>query len=514
MQGVFSCLILTALAAGHQPTVLDLLPALPQMRNIELPGFPLMIKHGLIQVNMNPEETPALPPATVAERAVYNVASPGRGRVVDRTEPNYFCKKPGYVLEGTECVATNFEPARFVCPGGFDPYDEATCVRRNSIIQNCPVGYFQRDGTCAKMITTNFLEICPDGTIEAGPGVCHRQVPHPLTPTCPVGTYDHRSGACATTALVEARAYCPEGFNFLDGACVQEETYDCTHPHAHGFHFGLLGTLPGHTHKGKTLQATKSLISLQKTCTRVTSTAVIFACDEGMLQGNRCVVKQALPPTPLCRGLGDLDSCYAIQRVAALRECPPEYSRECIPGRPCECVAVEAAAFVTSCPRGFDMDGDGCVRTAEARPVCPSTHILEGADCVQILREPADCVFSVTYECEASPGHSCDHHQHHDHVHKHEQLHQQLAMKHDQMMQEHAMRHDQIMQEHALMHERAVQEHAIKKDQHAQLHERLMQDHAQRKEQYAQQVSAGHTHEPHAHEGHTHGHLQGSKHGL
>lgn len=460
--------------------------AIPQINSLSY-GKPIFHKHGLIQVQLPPQQRPLLAPSAITSTAQFAVGTPKLGKVVDRTEPTYFCKKPGYVLEGSECVFSAVEPARLTCPGGYDAYDDG-CVRRASFLQHCPAGYTRRDGNCAKLVSASFLQRCPEGTLDAGNGICQRQVPHPLTPTCPEGTYEARTGSCAVTVMAEARAFCPEGFSYTDGACLQEEVYDCSHSPvglATVPQLGLLQTTPLHQHvKGRMLthvkqphtthvhmaqpqllqqpqliqqlpqpqliqqapitiqktnpcepiptvgvvaiaqraappcevappapqvivQPTKTTITMQKTCTRVTSTALVFACEDGILQGQRCLIKQAVAPIPVCHAQGDATNCFALAAVAPIQECPMDYSRECLPGRQCQCVALEAAAFISSCPSGFEADGEACTRLAQARAVCSEGFVLQGDQCVRLLREPADCVFSVTYECDHTTGLNC-----------------------------------------------------------------------------------------------------------
>eukprot|EP01054_Gregarina_sp_Poly1_P009420 Gregarina_sp_Poly_1__9419@NODE_58_length_17191_cov_34_446508_g49_i0_p4_GENE_NODE_58_length_17191_cov_34_446508_g49_i0NODE_58_length_17191_cov_34_446508_g49_i0_p4_ORF_typecomplete_len510_score45_50_NODE_58_length_17191_cov_34_446508_g49_i0950211031 len=418
-------------------------------------------KTGLIQVQL-PQQAPILPPAMITTQSQYAVARPKLGKVVEQTEPTYFCKRPGFVLEGQMCVQTLVETPQFLCPGGFEALDNS-CTRRATYLQTCPTGYLKREAQCAKLVTASFIARCPEGSIPTDGG-CERQVAHPLTPTCPEGTYDALTGNCILQSTLEARAYCPEGFQFHDGTCLQEEVYDCTdtapllptahtsiqhlavahqapiltkhqhqavahagHPHSH--HHGRILTATRDCSVPCTappavcvlqrpqpcevvtqqapeirVQPTQTTVTVQKTCTRVTSTALIFACDEGVLHANRCLVKQAVAPVPTCTALGDSSYCYARQRVPAIQECPPDFTKECSFGRPCECVALEPMAFVQTCPSGFEEAMDGCYRTAQIRPQCPPGFSLQGDACVRILREPADCVFSVTYECDHSKG--------------------------------------------------------------------------------------------------------------
>eukprot|EP01053_Blabericola_migrator_P001037 Blabericola_migrator_1__1036@NODE_1263_length_4947_cov_479_727254_g853_i0_p2_GENE_NODE_1263_length_4947_cov_479_727254_g853_i0NODE_1263_length_4947_cov_479_727254_g853_i0_p2_ORF_typecomplete_len530_score71_32zfSAP30/PF13866_6/3_4e02zfSAP30/PF13866_6/1_3EGF_MSP1_1/PF12946_7/2_4e02EGF_MSP1_1/PF12946_7/1_9e02EGF_MSP1_1/PF12946_7/2_2e03EGF_MSP1_1/PF12946_7/7_8_NODE_1263_length_4947_cov_479_727254_g853_i01211710 len=418
-------------------------------------------KTGLIQVQL-PQQAPIVAPAVIPTVQQYAVARPKLGKVVDQTEPTYFCKRPGFVLEGQSCVQTLIEPPTISCPGGFDTL-EGACTRRASFLQTCPAGYTRREGQCSKLITSAFLQRCPEGSMPTEVG-CERQVPHPLTPTCPEGIYDAITGTCVIQTLVEARAYCPEGFEFRDGTCIQEEVYDCTQVataelagpvvqntliqttqqtpvaitqqavlpvieggHAHHHHHGRIlhakDCETPCTQQPQTLcllqrpepcqqaaaaavrlQQTQTTVTVQKTCTRVTSTALIFACEEGLLQGNQCLIKQGVAPTPSCTALGDVNFCYARQRVPVIQECPPDFTKECSLGRQCECVALEPVAFLQSCPSGFDQAFDGCVRTAANRVSCAPGYSLQGDVCVRILREPADCVFSVTYECDSANG--------------------------------------------------------------------------------------------------------------
>jgi len=447
--------------------------------------------HGLIPVQAPPKVLVAPSYATTTTR--FAVGAPAKGKVVDRTEPTYFCKKPGFVLEGVDCVQTLFENARLVCPAGFETYGNEGCVRRAAFLQTCPAGYVKRDGNCAKIITQAFVEVCPEGTVEGetlgrNSRVCQRQVPHPLSPTCPEGTYDARTGQCLHTVYAEARAYCPEGFNYDEGQglCLQEEIYDCsdeplgiqtipqlgitqvapvlhqrqhhtyhhkTHGHKRQLHHVTKAIVPvaptviqqvvqpapviatqvvepcvaqavqpcaiqpcvsqriaPPCEQAKVMmQPTKTTISVetQKTCTRVTSTALVFDCEEGVLQGRRCLVRQQIASVPVCRGQGNADYCYSLQRVPALQECPAEFTKECSLGRACQCVALEATAFMTSCPSGFTANGSGCERTGVAQAVCPPGFVLQGDSCVRVLREAADCVFSVTYECERNAAGAC-----------------------------------------------------------------------------------------------------------
>eukprot|EP01056_Protomagalhaensia_sp_Gyna25_P001089 Protomagalhaensia_sp_Gyna_25__1088@NODE_152_length_4807_cov_90_610529_g118_i0_p1_GENE_NODE_152_length_4807_cov_90_610529_g118_i0NODE_152_length_4807_cov_90_610529_g118_i0_p1_ORF_typecomplete_len507_score61_85Cornifin/PF02389_15/62Cornifin/PF02389_15/6_1_NODE_152_length_4807_cov_90_610529_g118_i019103430 len=437
-------------------TVPKLLPTVDFTASSLIKEKAVFHKTGLIQVQL-PQAAPVIPPAMLTTASQYAVARPKLGVVVDQTEPTYFCKRPGFVLEGQMCVQTLVEPPQLICPGGFDTID-GTCTRRASILQSCPVGYSRRDGQCAKLISAVFLSRCPDGSVPTDLG-CERQVPHPLTPTCPEGLFDSLTGTCIVQSYMEAQAYCPEGFEFRDGTCLQEEVYDCsdadmvastggvlataghttaiagpgilpTHHHHHLHHHGrILHAAPYHkdcdtpctaapavciTQRPEPcavavpaevrLQQTQTTIAVQKTCTRVTSTALIFACTDGVLNGNRCLIKQGIPPTPTCTALGDAGYCYARQRVPAIQECPVGFSKECSLGRACECVALESAAFIQSCPSGFEQAFDGCFRTALTKMHCPPGFSLQADACVRILREPADCVFSVTYECDHTKG--------------------------------------------------------------------------------------------------------------
>lgn len=477
--------------------------AIPQLSTLHT-AKPVFHQHGLIRVQM-PPRAPIIAPSAITSAQQFAVGTPQLGRVVDRTEPTYFCKKPGFVLEGQVCVSTAVAPPQYICPGGFENAGHA-CLRRAAILETCPPGYSRRDGHCAKLISSPPVPRCPDGTLENAPGVCIRQIPQPLAPTCQEGVYDGRSGNCIVSVLGESQAFCPEGFQLNDGACLQEEIYDCTTspvglrtipqlgtittvplaPPAiqvfqsyggegkHGHGHGLKGRMLHHLKQtaapavvqtlnsapqqqvivqqvqqiqnantecpdcGPALpppviaqanpcapppvvvqaepcepkvivQETKTTVSVQKTCTRVTSTALVFACDQGILQGQKCLIKQAVPATPVCTAQGDVNECFTTVPVAPLQECIEGFSRECLPGRPCECVALEAAAFNTSCPVGFDSLDNGCVRSAELRPICPPGFILEAdaQQCLRVLREPADCVFSVTYECKNGTGKDC-----------------------------------------------------------------------------------------------------------
>jgi len=392
-------------------------------------GKPILTKHGLIQVEV-PVARPATP-LSIASATTYTVGAPKKGKVVDQTEPSFFCKKEGFVLEdGNQCVKVELAEARFVCAPGFEFFN-GECLRRTTYLQSCPEGYQTRDGTCAKVVTAEAIPTCPEGSYEVGPGMCERQAEQQLVPRCEEGTYDGAN--CIVHTYAEARAFCPEGFSFFDGACIQEETYDCTkHPYAHAHsthvhaplgqavprqltvvpqhpcvqaHLGLASRGPCPSTK-VVLQPTHTTVSVQKTCTRVTSTALVFACDEGVLQGQKCLIRTPVPPSMICKHQSDGHGCYSTHKVTPLSVCPPNYTRECSGGR-CECAALEAAAFVQSCPSGFDENEDGCVRTATANIVCPGGYTLQGEACVRTLREPADCVFSVTYECDRSSGFQC-----------------------------------------------------------------------------------------------------------
>lgn len=396
-----------------------------------------LVKHSLVPVQV-PVQVKLVVPAVVPTRPQFTAERARMGKVVDRTEPVYFCKNEDFTLEGEICYKTLLEEAKFVCPGGYESVGGA-CERRAQLLSTCPAGYSQREGGCSKLITASLVPHCPPESFQTSDGGCERQVVHPLTPTCPEGTYNPRTGQCICSTTVEARAFCPEGFAFNDGTCLQEDVYDCTDaPRAAPIQTAYFAAGPfKHTKSHRmlsakecstpcqgeqaalciaqrvvlceqptrlTMQPATTVITVQKTCTRVTSTGLVFACDEGTLKGNICVIQNAVAPMPICTADGGVEDCHVRQRVAPLFDCPAEFTKQCHLGSRCQCVAYESVAQAFRCPSGFDSDDGACVRTSEARAVCPAGFTLEGTSCIRTIREPADCQFQVTYECDKLHG--------------------------------------------------------------------------------------------------------------
>lgn len=218
---------------------------------------------------------------------------------------------------------------------------------------NClPFGYGGGEGK--QSVYPNILPqlVCPSPFELEGETCTLLNVVEP-TFTCAKQTGYFENGQCMTVSEVAAVPKCPNGTEYDGRRCVlidvRPPTVYC--PRGFAANSDATGCFSEHTRKSQP------------------------KCPHGhTFKNGNCMKEIILPTTPIC------PNGYVIQTNGN--------------NRPAECVLVEIAGQVATCPNDYQLEGNTCVsnKKAEATAYCPHGLQEEGQFCTRVHRVEPDAV--------------------------------------------------------------------------------------------------------------------------
>lgn len=257
----------------------------------------------------------------------------------------------GYKWSGTECV-----------PSG-EFLTMAPVSSCNTCNNKCPAGYELRNNSC-------YPTTCPDGSPVTN-GRCT------VSTTCPPN-YELKNGECVKT--IYGDLVCESGYHFENGKCISS---DWQRP-----------SCPGSTFNEK-LQKCTTIV--EKECPAgsflsfgiCTSTEYSeLKCQLGyIVEGNSCVKKTQ----PDCSGKWENGNCVIHKTTTTVLNCP--YSYELING---ECQKRGLAR--TECPTNSYLEGSQC--RFQASVSCPNEYSLRDGRCVKMEETYTEATCPFGYEMQ------------------------------------------------------------------------------------------------------------------
>lgn len=141
-------------------------------------------------------------PRDIATAKAYNVS-----------DPIFTCPKPGYVLEGEDCVFVDTVAARYECPIGYDPVYGSpgrplSCERRIPAVVTCPTPYHLVNGICREEQYSEPTVTCPHDCAPGPRDTCHRLDPIDFVDRCPEGS-TRINHSCVIIEYHEPTYICP-----------------------------------------------------------------------------------------------------------------------------------------------------------------------------------------------------------------------------------------------------------------------------------------------------------------
>lgn len=298
---------------------------------------------------------PYVPPTKMCLEGMYEVGS--SCMKLEIVLPKRVCRL-GYTADGGTCIREIVVPSKTECEPGThrENSDECLTLIRKPATIRCPPGTFP-DTTSSEAFTCIELKepemrvkkaievpaqwvCCDDGQLSSG-AICKRTIRHISSAVCPPGSVD-------------------EGHS--SGNCIIRRPIEQPHPERKIAPHLATWMCPAHSYRSNNQCLASESIPAYRQCP-----------EPSILMGDKCFVESEPTKTQ--------EQCLKIQ---AEMYCPDD---AVLKGS--SCIIHKKADAKLTCPDGFKLDTDRCVREHPLRPFCPHGTELRSGMCARDIYRPA-----------------------------------------------------------------------------------------------------------------------------
>lgn len=299
--------------------------------------------------------------------------------VVTPESRTYHCP-PGYKIQGKTCVIHEIHPMSLICPpGSRESESVSVCTITVPHKRQCPQHFNMSGDRCIRMIKQQPQPFCKSGYVLSSEAVCEKTVFSP--PHCPDG-YQLETDKCMH---YNKKLYkCPHGYIALGKACVKSVWLPKTPVCHEGYTlqddntcFKLL-PLPEYCPSG--------YIQSDTGCSQYA--AKVYECPEHFTKTStkHCEKTTKHPKLPTCPPGFSLQGEKCLKHIYPTPFCPHGFVVE-----KDRCVAY--TKLIAKCPQGFEDTHKGCkhVHVFDKEPHCPDAYVLKDSMCVKEIHIPPHC---------------------------------------------------------------------------------------------------------------------------
>ncbi|GJC07623.1 hypothetical protein KAM385_46520 [Aeromonas hydrophila] len=328
----------------------------------------------------------------------------------------------GYTLTGSQCTRVQYDNATATCKSGYTVGQNGsiTFCRQTitySKLKQCPGGYQDAgNNLCVKYAYIDKTAQCNPGEYLLN-GQCYTKQTLPLVQSCPSG-YVNYNGSCVAYQYTTYQPQCAAGSYYQDGVCktdtISVPNKVCPSGYTYSLKWDICRKNDGRRpatntscNGGQVETAAEDSFSptYQGTSCMMWSTRYILAsvnliCQSGHLSGSQCITTTSSTVKWVCPAgfTDDGKQCKKVSNTQPITySCPSGSTRE---GDSCiKYLPGSAPKYV--CPAGYNDNGTNCSKISEsvsAFYICPAGTTDNGSNCLKYIDEEPTWTCNPGYE--------------------------------------------------------------------------------------------------------------------